>query len=435
LPRRERAVLHESKTDVAGNFSTAITTMPAGGIKVEIFAHMSDATCGFTVRSSSGGTIYSIATSALTSSNTSIVLQADHNASRKSGAFNIFCICELCIAEIFKLNGGVIPPHCDTIWSTTSSTGAFYQPWSFEIFLKGQTASDFDEFDDPVIRHEYGHHIVTTLSNDDSPAGRHFLDMIEDPTLAWGEGVPSALGGMFAFLQGISTFDIYWDAQVMNSTGFSVDLETLPGFAAHGLYNEMALAAIINDMFDGPTSDDDGMSGVSQQIWDVFVDHIPTIEPFVGTHDFFKGWIAKGFGVGGDLQTELVAILTANGGSWPDLWPYENLLSGGTLTGRTLDSVKTVSAFDDAPGYLDAADYFRVTVTGSGTLSVSVTITTGSGSPPERLDVFILSATKDSPNHACRNNVYRLATCSQFPNTHLVLVPTHLHDLRQTQKF
>jgi DNA-binding beta-propeller fold protein YncE len=61
------------------------------------------------------------------------------------------------------------------------------------IFVNGAGATA-DEWDDPVLRHEFGHFVACVYSRDESHGGRHSLSERVVPTLAWSEGFANFWG-------------------------------------------------------------------------------------------------------------------------------------------------------------------------------------------------------------------------------------------------
>jgi DNA-binding beta-propeller fold protein YncE len=62
----------------------------------------------------------------------------------------------------------------------------------------GGQAADPDEWDDPVLRHEFGHFVANRLSRDDTPGGAHGPATRSDPRVAWSEGFASFWGASAA---------------------------------------------------------------------------------------------------------------------------------------------------------------------------------------------------------------------------------------------
>lgn len=68
--------------------------------------------------------------------------------------------------------------------------GSYYEPTAGEITIADDPSSP-DEWDEPVIMHEWAHMADDKYSCDDSPGGEHFVDkVVDDRELAWGEGYP-----------------------------------------------------------------------------------------------------------------------------------------------------------------------------------------------------------------------------------------------------
>jgi len=65
-----------------------------------------------------------------------------------------------------------------------------------EIYVLGKENVDTDEFDSPVIAHEWGHYYQSAFSRDDSPGGSHSLDERVDRRLAFSEGWGNGWSGI-----------------------------------------------------------------------------------------------------------------------------------------------------------------------------------------------------------------------------------------------
>lgn len=118
---------------------------------------------------------------------------------------------------------------------------------------------DPDEWDDPVILHELGHHIAWAYSRDDSPGGRHD-GRRTTPALAWSEG--------------LATFHASWqqadpvqlDVKVTGVRQLALEamdderaFGTADGTPA-GDVSEYLVAALLWDLHDGGAMDDDEVS-------------------------------------------------------------------------------------------------------------------------------------------------------------------------------
>lgn len=65
-----------------------------------------------------------------------------------------------------------------------------------EIYVLGKENVDTDEYDSPVIAHEWGHYYQSAFSRDDSPGGSHSLDERVDRRLAFSEGWGNGWSGI-----------------------------------------------------------------------------------------------------------------------------------------------------------------------------------------------------------------------------------------------
>ncbi|MBI3994950.1 MAG: hypothetical protein HY349_03115, partial [Nitrospirae bacterium] len=104
------------------------------------------------------------------------------------GVFNLL---DVMVSGAEFVNGlsGPLPP-LTVNWFPGSCDGTFFSPGANTIsVLGGCTDGDTDEYDDPVLLHEFGHFAGSIYSRDDSPGGQHFLnDNSQDIRLSWSEG-------------------------------------------------------------------------------------------------------------------------------------------------------------------------------------------------------------------------------------------------------
>ena len=76
-----------------------------------------------------------------------------------------------------------------TTFFTNRSTGR-------AIYVLGRENADTDEYDSPVVAHEWGHYYQSAFSRDDSPGGSHSLSDLLDRRLAFSEGWGNAWSGI-----------------------------------------------------------------------------------------------------------------------------------------------------------------------------------------------------------------------------------------------
>ncbi|PKN55440.1 MAG: hypothetical protein CVU56_21410 [Deltaproteobacteria bacterium HGW-Deltaproteobacteria-14] len=115
-------------------------------------------------------------------------------ASKNGGAFNIFDVF-VKGADFAKANMGKYPPAVTVEWRSGQGTAggtSYFAGYDGKIYILGGD-DDTDEYDDPVLLHEYGHYLEFHLSHSDSPGGSHDGSKT-DPRLAWGEGYGTYVG-------------------------------------------------------------------------------------------------------------------------------------------------------------------------------------------------------------------------------------------------
>ncbi|MBX2997772.1 MAG: hypothetical protein KF893_04620 [Caldilineaceae bacterium] len=135
--------------------------------------------------------------------------------------------------------------------------GSYYSPNTLEITIAsaGAESGDPDEWDDPVILHEFSHAIEDKYACDDSLGGPHNIgDLLDDEEFAWSEGYGNYFQSAARSWLGRANANMYVD------TGSAVfNLETwhtrLPD--RRSVFNEGAIAAMFWDLMDGTTDDQD----------------------------------------------------------------------------------------------------------------------------------------------------------------------------------
>jgi hypothetical protein len=118
------------------------------------------------------------------------------------------------------------------------------------IYILGDfTAGDTDEFDEPVIAHEFGHYVEDRFGRSDSLGGEHGGSAsLLDPRVAFGEGWGNAFSSM------VRNDPIYRDSSQGISADFQIDMES-DDTQNEGWYSEASVEEILWDLFD-PANDD-----------------------------------------------------------------------------------------------------------------------------------------------------------------------------------
>lgn len=185
-------------------------------------------------------------------------------ASGIGGAFNILDVFSTA-SELVQQEGGPCKPPATTsctppllvaYWEAGGTEGTYFDDQLDAIFILGggDSQGDTDEYDDPVIAHEYGHFVVHHFSKDDSLGGEHFItDHDQDVRLALSEG-----WGNF-FSSAVRKDPLYVDTATKGPT-FSFNIENYSSLQATGLNNaavyttsEIAITGVFWDIFDDPS--------------------------------------------------------------------------------------------------------------------------------------------------------------------------------------
>ena len=119
------------------------------------------------------------------------------------------------------------------------------------IYLLGAANVDTEEYDHPVIVHEWGHYFEDAFSRADSVGGSHQGGDVLDARVAFGEGWGNAFQSM---ARGNS---LYFDTSgSRQGSGFTFDVESNCESAAswgpRGWFNECSVQSLLYDMFDPP---------------------------------------------------------------------------------------------------------------------------------------------------------------------------------------
>ncbi len=162
-------------------------------------------------------------------------------------------------------------PFLTAYWQPGGNQGSVFDPEILAISLCGGggggtcSVGDTDEYDDTIVLHEYGHFITSSFSHDNSPGGSHGLsESDQDIRLSWSEGwatffASAVLGSPLAVDTG--------------PQGFSFDIDIAGN---KYITNEVSVSAILWDVFDAPSPDDDLITTIAfPPVWKSFV-NIPT---------------------------------------------------------------------------------------------------------------------------------------------------------------
>lgn len=187
----------------------------------------------------------------------------------QSGAFNIRDIVRRGF-EWVATNAGAPKakslPQLPAEWKAGVTPAAGTSNYNAGKFFVLGSAADSDEFDDPVLAHEFQHFVVETLTRS-GPGGTHSGRVA--PAIAYDEGIATAFGLDVLKLSvfrdetaaGVSTDDIENLA-----TGFT----GTAGNTRSGNVNEFLIAAFLHDMLDPSNEPQDKLQDRANTFWTEF---------------------------------------------------------------------------------------------------------------------------------------------------------------------
>jgi hypothetical protein len=254
------AVLSTAQTDASGNYVFAPLASPNTDIAVRVRAELASNLQGgpgtdITVRdNTSNNALYVLQSSPVLLGATSQVVNmqaasgwggASYTQTRAAAPFAVLDTIYQGVQKVRSVVPTQSLPQLQVFWSTrnTPADGDLTQGQigtSFfssgtngaRIYLLGAENTDTDEYDSPVVAHEWGHYLQTAISRDDSVGGPHTSDDKLDMRVAFSEGFGNAFAGM------VLGDPRYTDsARAGQASGFVIDVSS-NAFANKGWYSE-----------------------------------------------------------------------------------------------------------------------------------------------------------------------------------------------------
>ncbi len=277
-------VVAQTDTDVTGAFRLQIP----GSVAVRVQLESRTTYLGSDLRVvSDPGTErpYVLSTGLLNAqSGSTVTFRADVGTSEPAGAFNILANFVKYLPHVQGAFDGRMLPPLIAFWRRGNNNAlpqgsitAFLGPYprhagTYALQIQGgdpgrEDASDADQFDDPVVLHEFSHFVVRTLAGQFSLGGNHPGRTLYFPGLAMDEGFASALACAVA---GNAR---YWDTAGLEPVE---PLASAPGRILldedserlradlRGIGSQDVSQALLWDMMDGteglPDTDNDGVA-------------------------------------------------------------------------------------------------------------------------------------------------------------------------------
>ncbi|CAN7191112.1 MULTISPECIES: carboxypeptidase-like regulatory domain-containing protein [unclassified Variovorax] len=259
------AVVATASTDASGAYSVSVpsNTTVVVRVKAQMLQTGSGASWDVTVRDNTqSDAIYAMETPAFPTGVVATLTRDVHAPSgwdgtsyastRVGGPFALLDTIYTTQAKVLSVAPGTAFPLLRVFWSvnnvpasgnlalgqigttffTNRSTGR-------AIYVLGKENVDTDEYDAPVVAHEWGHYYQSAFSRDDSPGGSHSLSGLLDRRLAFSEGWGNAWSGIAL---GRSNYTDSTDAG--QAQGGNLDLRAGASSPA-GWYREASIHSIL----------------------------------------------------------------------------------------------------------------------------------------------------------------------------------------------
>lgn len=348
------AVLEDGLTRADGTYDIPFTNPGRVGVYVRVVSSSPDYRMSVK-RSAAEPILYGLASAALDDAGTGETLSPPPLAAggeATSGAFNI--LDQGVSGAKYLVDNVARSPSRELVWFwyPGSTAGTSYTPGNPAVIAVSGQAGDPDQFDDSVLLHEYGHYVLDSYSKDDSPGGEHRLnDSSLDLRLAWSEGWASFFSSV-----------VRNDPVHIDTSGSGIRLKfdiEAPSFGSSTRFdsNELAVAAVLWDLYD-PSDSDDAVQEPFLSIWSTLTD-IPG-DPQATTasfEDFWLAWLLKSF----DPFTVLLDARSIE--FWPDIYGSSvSTLEVGVRQLRTL--------YPSPVGRVPDVDLVEFTLSQGGTYTV-----------------------------------------------------------------
>ena len=317
--RSDDAVLADGHTNEAGDYRITFDNDGDAGVYVRVLAQADTATNKQEVKALDG-TLYSWeSTETFDETEDSVRenVNFDIKKADKAAALNMMDV-GLRAQNYARSSMGKALDK--TTWNWTEGSLANGKNYSYQSGMGVvvlSSATDPDEYDDPVLAHEFGHVVMHAVSTNNSPNGQHHPNNRVDPRLAWSEGWGTFFG------QAALGHPLYVDT-MRNGAGASTvgnrwSIETTPaafakgtGGTLNGNISEGIVSAILWDLHDSTNESKDTLEGRDRSIFGSFTKYLRAPNPKFADRgvagrdhvDFVDGWRCLGFGSDGADDTK-----------------------------------------------------------------------------------------------------------------------------------
>jgi hypothetical protein len=234
------------------------------------------------------------------------------------------------------------------------------------IYLLGEANNDSDEYDSPVVAHEWGHYFQNAFSRDDSIGGPHTGSDFLDMRVAFSEGWGNAWSGM-ALGQGF-----YADSNgARQQSGFRLDLtQPVANVSSPGWYKESSVQYILYSLHQtagvGFTPIFNAMTGAQRTGTGTTTIHSFASALTDATAKTALNTLLQAQNIGQNLD-QFGTGETNNAGDAANLPVYRSLTVGTPLTNQCLSVTRST------PNKLGNTRFFRFTAPAARSYTFTVT--------------------------------------------------------------
>jgi hypothetical protein len=174
---------------------------------------------------------------------------------RDAAAFAILDTAYRAYSQILAAAPNLVLEHLDFDWAVDhGALDAYYVRRTNTLLLSGEVDIDTDEYDAPLILHEFGHYLEEAIGRSDTLGGAHTSFDSLDPRNAFSEGFATAFAAMV--LDDPNYYDSILEGQ-QGTMRYSVEDLTPEN---PGWYNEASVSAVLWDLFDDANEPHDPIS-------------------------------------------------------------------------------------------------------------------------------------------------------------------------------
>ncbi|RIX75548.1 hypothetical protein D3H34_25215 [Acidovorax cavernicola] len=266
LDANTSAQLAVTTTDDGGNYSVSVpaNTNIAVRVRAQLTRTGPGATWDVTVRDNTrSDALYSMQSASFSSGSAALTrdLRADsgwdgsrYSGTRVAAPFAVLDTVYTSMQKVLSVAPASAFPLLKVFWSVNNAPSAgslaagqigttfFFNNGDNgrQIYVLGKEDVDTDEFDAPVIAHEWGHYYQSAFSRDDSMGGNHDGDDRLDRRLAFSEGWGNAWSGI-----ALNRSNYVDSTGVQQSDGGRLDLSVGPPSGSPGWFRELSIQSIL----------------------------------------------------------------------------------------------------------------------------------------------------------------------------------------------